>query len=190
MDIDKDPNNFADDGGPKGSRKRLYIPPYLFCAEAEDDVTENFHSKSVATTSKGKEMSAQERGSLVEECKKGFKELARVSADDSTEALPRNAVTNLGSESVGSEAQLLMEQAERRGLIDSPQRRVEATESPSKSPDSLTAGPANRSPAAKEVDTPRNLARKEKEVKVLDIATERVGCFRTLQKLTSDMEKN
>ena len=47
-------------------------------------------------------------------------------------------------------AQLLMEQAERRGLIDSPQRRVEAPESPSKSPDSLTAGPANRSPAAQE----------------------------------------
>ena len=86
----------------------------------------------MATTSKGKEMSAQERGSLVEECKKGFKSLARVSADDSTEALPRNAVTNLGSESVGSGAQLLLEQAERCGLIDSPQRRVKAPESPSK----------------------------------------------------------
>ena len=76
MDIDKDPNNFADNGGAKGSRKRLYIPPYIFCAEAEDDVTENFQTKSVATTSKGKEMTAQERGSLVEECKNGFKELA------------------------------------------------------------------------------------------------------------------
>ena len=105
----------------------MYIPPYIVCAEAEDDVTENFKMKSVATTSKGKEMSAQERGSLVEECKKGFEEVARVYADDSTEALPRNAATNLGSESVRSGAQLVMEQAERSGLTHSPQRRIDHT---------------------------------------------------------------